>query len=260
MTQKEEVTPEDKTEANAGEQPKRLFGGVFGCYMQENRAQLINECVRSPELLKQTSGRSGPAALQLGSERFKQLDPLARAEYVKMYEAKKQKYKEELATFKENGGRMKKNAKKKASWKAQKKTNEEKLASEAEVEQPEEAMAEAGEQPKRVTGGPFGRYMAEHRSELIKECARMPELMKDTSCRPGPAAFKLGAERFKELDAETRAKYEKIDEAAKQEYEEKLAAYKDAGGTMKKNAKKKEKRKKKEEAGPPVKKIAAAGA
>ena len=73
---------------------------------------------------------------------------------------------------------------------------------------------------------------------------RRPELMKDTSCRPGPAAFKLGAERFKQLDAETRAKYEKIDEAAKQEYEEKLAAYKDAGGTMKKNAKKKEKRKK----------------
>ena len=43
-----------------------------------------------------------------------------------------------------------------------------------------EEDALAGEQTKRVTGGPVGRYLAEHRADLIKERASMPGLLKET--------------------------------------------------------------------------------
>ena len=66
-----------------------------------------------------------------------------------------------------------------------------------------------------------------------------------TNRRSGPAALKLGSERFKELDANARAKYDKMYKEKLATYTEKLAAYIDAGGALKKNAKKKGKKKKK---------------
>eukprot|EP00418_Pyrodinium_bahamense_P011408 CAMPEP_0179127360 /NCGR_PEP_ID=MMETSP0796-20121207/60331_1 /TAXON_ID=73915 /ORGANISM="Pyrodinium bahamense, Strain pbaha01" /LENGTH=50 /DNA_ID=CAMNT_0020826151 /DNA_START=58 /DNA_END=207 /DNA_ORIENTATION=+ len=42
------------------------------------------------------------------------------------------------------------------------------------------------EQPKKVTGGAFGRFLNEKRSELIKECEG----------KPASATVKLASERF----------------------------------------------------------------
>ena len=93
----------------------------------------------------------------------------------------------------------------------------------SQAKQPEEEKPEG--QPKIVTGGPFGCYMAENRPALIKECACSPELLKQTNSRSGPAALKLGSERFKELDANARAKYDTMYKEKLATYTEKLAAY-----------------------------------
>lgn len=86
----------------------------------------------------------------------------------------------------------------------------------------------AGEQPKKVTGGAFGRYMAEHRASLLKE---LPG-------KPATASIKLGSERFKALGEAEKQKYQKQYEQAKAQYETDLAAFKAAGGEMKKIEKK----------------------
>jgi hypothetical protein len=92
----------------------------------------------------------------------------------------------------------------------------------------------AGEQPKKVTGGAFGRYMAEHRASLLKE---LPG-------KPATASIKLGSERFKALSEAEKQKYQKKYEQAKAQYETALAAFKAAGGEMKKIKKKVKKEKK----------------
>lgn len=76
------------------------------------------------------------------------------------------------------------------------------------------------EQPKKIAGGAYGRYMNEHRAELIKE----------TAGQPITASTKLGSERFKALSASERAKYDKMYEDAKQKYEKDMAAFLAAGG------------------------------
>jgi len=95
--------------------------------------------------------------------------------------------------------------------------------------------AMAGEQPKKITGGAFGRYMAENRAALFKEL-------------PGQAAtatVKLGSQRFKALGDVARAKYQKMYEAAKQKYEKDMAAFLAAGGVPKARKSKKDKKEKK---------------
>jgi len=96
-------------------------------------------------------------------------------------------------------------------------------------------IAMAGEQPKKVTGGAFGRYMAEHRASLLKE---LPG-------KPATASIKLGSERFRELSEAEKQKYQKKYEQAKAQYETDLAAFLAAGGEMKKQKQKKIKKEKK---------------
>jgi len=93
----------------------------------------------------------------------------------------------------------------------------------------------ASEQPKKVTGGAFGQYLAENRAALLKEL-------------PGQratAAVKLASERFKALNDVAKARYQKMYEAAKQKYEKDLAAFLSAGGEVKARKSKKDKKVKK---------------
>lgn len=90
------------------------------------------------------------------------------------------------------------------------------------------------EQPKKVTGGAFGRYMAENRASLLKE---LPG-------KPATASIKLGSERFKALSEVEKQKYQKQYDQAKEQYEKDLAAFKASGGEMKKIVKKGKKEKK----------------
>ena len=69
------------------------------------------------------------------------------------------------------------------------------------------------EHPNRSMRGAFGCYMSEHRPALLKECAG----------KGAAAAIKLGSERFKALGPDERAKYEKMNEDAKKQYEEDMA-------------------------------------
>lgn len=90
----------------------------------------------------------------------------------------------------------------------------------------------AGEQPKKITGGAFGRYLAENRAALLREL-------------PGQratAAVKLASQRFKALNDDAKAKYQKMYEVAKQKYEKDLAAFLSAGGEMKARKAKKDKK------------------
>ncbi len=100
----------------------------------------------------------------------------------------------------------------------------------------------AAVQPKKVTGGAFGRYMAEHRAELMKECAGKGAFQ-DTW-----QSIKLGSERFKALGASAKAKYEQMYADAKHQYEKDLAAFLAAGGVKAapKSKKNKEKKAKKD--------------
>lgn len=75
-------------------------------------------------------------------------------------------------------------------------------------------------EPKRVAGGAFGRFMNEHRAELLK----------DTAGQPASASTKLGSERWKALSTSEKAKYEKMYQDAKQQYEKDLKDFLNAGG------------------------------
>ena len=101
----------------------------------------------------------------------------------------------------------------------------------------------AAVQPKKVTGGAFGRYMAEHRAELMKECAGNFFPFQGTW-----QSIKLGSERFKALGASAKAKYEQMYADAKHQYEKDLAAFLAAGGVKAapKSKKNKEKKAKKD--------------
>jgi len=93
----------------------------------------------------------------------------------------------------------------------------------------------AGEQPKKITGGAFGRYMNENRAALLKE----------NPGKPATASIKLGSERFKALDASSKAKYEKMYQDAKVKYEKDLATFLAKGGEMKARKVKGDKKEKK---------------
>lgn len=90
----------------------------------------------------------------------------------------------------------------------------------------------ASEQPKKVTGGAFGRYMAEHRAALLKEFAG----------KPATESIKIGSQRFKEISATDKAKYEKQYDEAKQKYSKDMAAFLAAGGQPKAKKQKREKK------------------
>jgi len=125
------------------EQPKRVTGGAFGRYMNENRAAL----------LKETPGKPATESIKLGSARFKALDASAKGKYEKMYTEAKAKYEKDLAAFLAGGGEMK--AKKEKKGKKEKK-----------VKDPNK--------PKQPAGGAFGCFLAKNRTEFAKACAGKP--------------------------------------------------------------------------------------
>jgi len=94
----------------------------------------------------------------------------------------------------------------------------------------------AAEQPKKITGGAFGRYMAEHRTALLKE----------TAGQAATASIKIGSERFKALGEAEKTKYQKLYEEAKQKYEKDMAAFLAGGGQVAERKKKGDKKEKKQ--------------
>jgi len=125
------------------EQPKKITGGAFGRYMNENRAAL----------LKENSGKPATESIKLGSARFKALDASAKVKYEKMYTEAKAKYEKDLAAFLAGGGEMK--AKKEKKGKKEKKFKD-------------------PNKPKQPAGGAFGCYLSKNRPELAKACAGKP--------------------------------------------------------------------------------------
>jgi len=125
------------------EQPKKITGGAFGRYMNENRAAL----------LKENPGKRATESIKLGSVRFKALDVSAKAKYEKMYTEAKAKYEKDLAAFLAGGGEMK--AKKEKKGKKEKKTKD-------------------PNKPKQPAGGAFGCFLAKNRAEFAKACAGKP--------------------------------------------------------------------------------------
>lgn len=81
----------------------------------------------------------------------------------------------------------------------------------------------AAEQPKRITGGAFGRFLSEQRATLTAECKG----------KPATAVVKLASERFKALNTLGKAKYETQYAQAKATYEKDLAAFLAGGGEVK---------------------------
>jgi len=108
----------------------------------------------------------------------------------------------------------------------------------------------AAVQPKKITGGAFGRFLTENRAELMKECPG----------KPATATVKLASERFKELGTSAKAKYEKMYADAKQQYEKDLAAFLATGGEMAARKSKKDKEEKKAKKDPNKPKQPAGGA
>jgi len=91
------------------------------------------------------------------------------------------------------------------------------------------SLTMAIEQPKKITGGAFGRFLSEKRGELMKEL----------SGKPASAVVKLASERFKALPEAGRAEYEEKYSQAVEQYNKDLEAFKAAGGEMKAIAKRK---------------------
>lgn len=81
----------------------------------------------------------------------------------------------------------------------------------------------AGEQPKKVTGGAFGRFLSEKRPEFLRAC----------SGQPATAVVKLASERFKTLSEAEKAVYQKKYEQAVQQYNKDMEAFLAAGGEKK---------------------------
>jgi len=78
----------------------------------------------------------------------------------------------------------------------------------------------AMEQPKKITGGAFGRFMHENRAALLKECAG----------KPATASIKLGSERFKALGDMEKTRYQNIYETAVADYNVAVEKFKAGGG------------------------------
>jgi len=81
----------------------------------------------------------------------------------------------------------------------------------------------AAEQPKKVTGGAFGRFLSEQRPILAAECKG----------KPATAVVQLASARFKGLSSSEKAKYETQYAQAKLTYEKDLAAFLSGGGEVK---------------------------
>ena len=79
------------------------------------------------------------------------------------------------------------------------------------------------EQPKKPTGGAYGQFLAEKRSEFQKLCEGQPIT----------AVTKLAGEKFRALGEEEKAVYQKKFQEAQAKYDVDMKAFLDAGGEKK---------------------------
>lgn len=115
------------------------------------------------------------------------------------------------------------------------------------------ATVEQGQeqQPKKVTGGAFGRFLAEQRAALTEECKG----------KPATAVVKLASERFKALGEAERKLYDDKYRGAVKQYEKDMEAFLAAGGekkATKRNAAETEKGKKAKDPEAPKKPVGGA--
>jgi len=171
------------------EQPKKITGGAFGRFLNEQRPALAAEC----------KGKPATAVVKLASERFKALSTLDMAKYETQYAQAKATYEKALAAFLAGGGEVKSLKRKggdlddKKHAKKLKKLNKDPNA------------------PKKAAGGGFGCYINKHRQDLMKECAGQPIT----------AVSKLAGSRWAALPENDKKPYQ-------EEFVAKQAAYKKA--------------------------------
>ena len=84
-------------------------------------------------------------------------------------------------------------------------------------------MSAAPEQPKKVTGGAFGRFLAANR----------PALQKELAGKPGSEVTKLASQRFKAISEDERSEWEKKYKDAQAQHEKDMEAFLAAGGEKK---------------------------
>lgn len=176
------------------EQPKKVTGGAFGRFLNENRPKLMEEC----------KGKPVTAVVKLASERFKALSPSESARYQKMYMDAQSKYNADLAAFKAAGGEVS------ATKRKSKGDEDERPGKRRKMKKEKDLNA-----PKKPAGGAYGCYMDKHRSALIEECKGQPIT----------AISKLGGSRFKALSEAERKPYEEAYLAKKKAYEEAMKKY-----------------------------------
>jgi len=173
-------------------QPKKPVGGAFGVFVGEKRAEFQKAC----------EGKPVSEVSKMAGEEWKKLSEQDRKPYQKKYEAAKQQYDQDLATFLANGGTKEKGAA--ALRKDAMKLKEAKKASKDK------------DAPKRPAGGAYGQFLAEKREE-IKKSLPAGHSITDVAKKAG--------EMWKSLPADGRQKFEEAYKTAQEEYKRQMEVY-----------------------------------
>jgi len=173
-------------------QPKKPVGGAFGVFAAEKRAEFQKAC----------EGKGVSEVSKMAGEEWKKLSEQDREPYQKKYEAAKQQYDQDLATFLANGGTKEKGAA--ALRKDAMKLKEAKKASKDK------------DAPKRPAGGAYGQFLAEKREE-IKKSLPAGHSITDVAKKAG--------EMWKSLPADGRQKFEEAYKTANEEYKRQKKIY-----------------------------------
>ena len=173
-------------------QPKKPVGGAFGVYVGEKRAEFQKAC----------EGKGVSEVSKMAGEEWKKLSEQDREPYQKKYEAAKQQYDQDLATFLANGGTKEKGAA--ALRKDAKKLKEAKKASKDK------------DAPKRPAGGAYGQFLAEKREEIKKSLPAGHSITDVT---------KKAGEMWQSLPADGRQKFEEAYKTAQEEYKTQMEIY-----------------------------------
>jgi len=174
------------------EQPKKVTGGAFGRYLNEHR----------PALTKELAGKRATEVVKLASMRFKALSETEKAAYQKKYEEAAAQYEKDMAAFLAGGG--------------EKKAVERKRKSDGDDSSPKKQKKEKDpDAPKKPVGGAFGCFLDENRAAFIKECAG----------KPAAAVCKLAGERWKQVSAKEKQRFDKQFEDKKAAYNEAMKSY-----------------------------------
>jgi len=173
-------------------QPKKPVGGAFGVFVGEKRAEFQKAC----------EGKGVSEVSKMAGEEWKKLSEQDREPYQKKYEAAKQQYDQDLATFLANGGTKEKGAA--ALRKDAMKLKEAKKASKDK------------DAPKRPAGGAYGQFLAEKREEIKKSLPAGHSITDVT---------KKAGEMWKSLPADGRQKFEEAYKTAQEEYKTQMEIY-----------------------------------